>query len=140
MELLAAVKVTGADPAADKRERRDAATVAELCDIYLADAEGGRLLTRRGQSKKPSTLMTDRSRIGAHIKPLIGAIKVPALTRLDVENLRTAIIEGRAARRQSTRQTRGLSNVRGGTGAAARCLGLLGAMLEYAVQKRLAAR
>ena len=31
--------VSGADPAADKREAREAMTVAELCDAYLADAE-----------------------------------------------------------------------------------------------------
>src|SRR3984893_14619995 len=36
----------------DKRETRKAITVAELCDAYLEDAEAGRLLTRRGQSKK----------------------------------------------------------------------------------------
>jgi hypothetical protein len=44
--------VKGADPAADKREAREAMTVAEPCDAYLADAEAGRLLTRRGTSKK----------------------------------------------------------------------------------------
>src|SRR5580658_9642788 len=42
----------GADPSADKRENREAMTIAELCDGYLADADAGRLLTRRGQSKK----------------------------------------------------------------------------------------
>jgi hypothetical protein len=44
--------VKGGDPAAEKREARQAMTVAELCDVYLADAEAGRLLTRRGISKK----------------------------------------------------------------------------------------
>src|ERR1700756_2470970 len=48
--------VRGGDPGADKRETRGAMTVAELCDAYLADADAGRLLTRRGQSKKASTL------------------------------------------------------------------------------------
>ncbi len=33
--------VEGADPAADKREAREAMTMAELCDRYLADAEAG---------------------------------------------------------------------------------------------------
>jgi hypothetical protein len=31
--------VRGADPVADKQSTRRAATVAELCDLYLADAE-----------------------------------------------------------------------------------------------------
>ena len=39
--------VDGIDPSAVKQAKRKAATVAELCDLYLADAEAGRLLTRR---------------------------------------------------------------------------------------------
>src|SRR6267143_6172901 len=35
--------VRGADPAADKREAREAMTVADLCDAYIADAVAGRL-------------------------------------------------------------------------------------------------
>src|SRR5271154_6476602 len=58
----------GADPAMVKRARRQAATVAELCDLYIADAEAGRLLTRRKVAKKASTLSTDRGRISRHIK------------------------------------------------------------------------
>ena len=46
----------GSDPAQEKQEGGKAATVAELCDQYLADARAGRLITRRGSSKKPSTL------------------------------------------------------------------------------------
>ena len=34
------------DPAADKRAARNAQTVAEVCELYLADAEAGRLVTR----------------------------------------------------------------------------------------------
>src|ERR1700757_4961626 len=36
-----------ADPAAEKRAKRNAKIVEELCDLYLADAEAGQLLTRR---------------------------------------------------------------------------------------------
>src|SRR3974377_10862 len=35
------------DPADDQRAKRNAKTVAELCDLYLRDAERGRLLTLR---------------------------------------------------------------------------------------------
>src|SRR5271154_261416 len=61
-----------ADPAYEKRAARNAQTVAELCDFYLADAESGRLITRRREPKKASTLATDRGRIERHIKPLLG--------------------------------------------------------------------
>src|SRR5580704_11478318 len=71
--------VMGADPAGDKREAREAVTVAELCDSYLADAEGGRLLTRHGNAKKASTLLIDRGRIERHIKPLLSRMPVSAV-------------------------------------------------------------
>ena len=35
-----------ADPAAEKRAARNAQTVSELCDLYLDEAEAGRLMTR----------------------------------------------------------------------------------------------
>ncbi len=84
----------GADPAADKQSKRAASSVAELCDIYLNDAESGRLLTRRGGTKKASTLISDRSRIVAHIKPLLGEMKVLAVRRVDVEEFMHAVAEG----------------------------------------------
>jgi Arm DNA-binding domain len=50
----------GADPSADRHVARTALTVAELCDLYLADA---------GERVKASTLAMDRSRIECHVKP-----------------------------------------------------------------------
>lgn len=57
-------------------------TVTTLCDAYHADAQAGRLLTRRGQSKQASTLAIDRGRIERHFKPLLGSAVV-AVTRQD---------------------------------------------------------
>ncbi len=125
----------GADPATDKQERRKAATVAELCDAYLEDAEAGRLLTRRGATKKESTLSTDRSRIDRHIRPLLGAMKVAAVARADVERFMHSVAAGKTAQRKPTGKKRGLSNVRGGKGAASRTMGLLGALFTYAIAK-----
>jgi integrase len=140
LAVLAAARIEGADPAAEKRERREAATVAELCDLYLADAEAGRLLTRRGTTKKPSTLATDRSRIERHIKPLLGTMKVPTVTRADVERFMHAVAEGDTAQRVKLAKKRALSNVRGGKGAATRTVGLLGAIFTYAERKHLIAQ
>ena len=58
--------VTGADPAAIKKAKRQAANVSELCDLYFTDAEAGRLLTRRKVAKKSSTLTIDKGRIERH--------------------------------------------------------------------------
>src|SRR5215831_10951543 len=117
----------GNDPAGSKQEARKAATVAELCNDYFEAAEAGRILTRRKQSKRSSTLATDKSRIECHIKPLLGHLKVASVTRADVERFRDAVTDGVTAS-SSARAT-------GGIGAATRTLGLLGAIFSFAVRR-----
>jgi integrase len=134
--LLGEVK-KGSDPATSKRSRRQAATVSELCDQYLADAKAGRLLTRRKVSKKASTLAIDAGRIERHIKPLIGQLKVTAVTREDVDAFMHDVAEGKTAGRTKTARKRGLARVRGGKGAASRAVGLLGGIFTYAVRHRM---
>jgi integrase len=134
--LLGEVK-KGSDPATSKRSRRQAATVSELCDQYLADAKAGRLLTRRKVSKKSSTLAIDVGRIERHIKPLIGQLKVAAVTREDVDAFMHDVAEGKTAGRTKTARKRGLARVRGGKGAASRAVGLLGGIFTYAVKHRM---
>jgi hypothetical protein len=79
------------------------------------------------------------SRIGRHIKPLLGTMKVPAVMRADVERFMHAIVEGETAQRVKLPRKRALSNVRGGKGAASRTLGLLGAIFAHAERKRTTA-
>jgi integrase len=129
--------VDGADPAAEKAAKRKAATVAELCDLYLSDAEAGRLLTRRKAAKKASTIGTDKGRIERHIKPLLGTLQVAAVTREDVDSFMHAVAEGRTAARTRTAKKRGLAHVRGGKGTASRTVGLLGGIFSYAVRHRM---
>ncbi|MET4625741.1 integrase [Bradyrhizobium sp. I1.8.5] len=131
--------VQGKDPAAQKLAKRRAATVADLCDEYLKAAAQGRLLTRRGGNKKESTLATDRSRIEAHIKPLLGDRKVPEVTRQDIEKFMHDVAGGTTKRRSRLAKPRAMSNVRGGRGAATRTVGLLGAIFSYAVRTGLRA-
>ena len=127
------------DPSAVKKAKRKAATVAELCDLYLADAEAGRLLTRRKLPKKASTLTIDRGRIARHIKPLLGQMKVAAVTREDVDAFMHDIALGKTAGNTKTARKRGLARVRGGKGAASRAVGLLGGIFTYAVAHRMRA-
>jgi integrase len=129
--------VEGADPAADKRAKRKAASVAELCDLYFADAEAGRLLTRRKAAKKASTIATDKGRIARHIKPLLGSHRVAAVTREDVDAFMHDVAVGKTAGRTKTGKKRGLANVRGGKGTASRTVGLLGSIFTYAVRHRM---
>jgi DNA-binding transcriptional ArsR family regulator len=89
----------GNDPAGAKITYRQGATVAQLCDEYLEAASAGHLLTRRGQSKKRSTLDTDQSRISAHIKLLLGNRKVSEIGRPDIEKFMRDVAAGRSKRR-----------------------------------------
>ena len=125
-----------ADPAADKRAKRNAKTVAELCDSYLTDARAGRLLTRRKVPKKASTLAIDVGRIERHIKPLIGRRPVAAVTREDIDALLHDIAGGKTAGNTKTGK-RGLARVRGGKGTANRVVSLLGAIFTFAVRRRM---
>jgi integrase len=136
LRLLGRV-VDGADPAAVKQSGRQAATLTELCDLYLADAEAGRLLTRRKVAKKPSTLKIDRGRIERHIKPLLGQFKVGSVTREDVDRFMHDVAAGKTAGNTKTAKKRGLARVRGGKTAATRAVGLLGAIFTYAVRHRM---
>lgn len=131
--------VHGRDPAADKTARRNALTVGDLCDQYLADAEAGRLLTRRKTSKKPTTLATDKGRIERHIKPLLGRLAVVAVTREDVDTFMHDVADGKTAGGRDAATDRELVHVTGGRGTASRTIGLLGAIFTYAVRKRMRA-
>jgi integrase len=127
----------GADPAVTKRTKRTARTITELCELYIADATAGRLLTRRRSAKKPSTLATDHGRIERHIKPLLGQYKVAAVTREDIDQFMHDVAAGKTADKIKTTKKRGLAHVRGGKGTASRTIGLLGAIFAYAVRHRM---
>jgi integrase len=109
----------GGDPSAERHAVRGAITVADLCDLYLADAKS---------RIKASTLAMDRSRIETHVKPLIGRLTVRSLTAADIERMRADITAGKTAR---ARRGRG-GIVTGGSATAARTMGMLGTILEYA--------
>ena len=130
--------VKGGDPAGAKQEASKAVTVAELCDLYLEAAEAGRILTRRKAVKKPSTLVGDKGRIERHIKPLIGGLKVAAVSRDDVERFRDGVSEGATRARIKTGR-HGLARVTGGRGTATRTMGLLGAIFVFAIRRGLRA-
>ena len=113
----------GGDPSAERRAVRSSITVAELCDLYLADARG---------RVKASTLAMDKSRIETHVKPLLGRITVRSLTTADVERMKAGIVAGRTAKARRAKGRGGVAT--GGAGVAARTVGMTGTILEYARQ------
>src|SRR5262249_47384151 len=111
----------GGDPSAERHAARAAITLSELCDLYVASAEG---------RIKASTLAMDRSRIECHVKPLIGRRTVGALTRRDIERLQSDVAAGKTAKPRKEKGRGGKGS--GGRGVAARTVGMLGAILEFA--------
>ena len=126
----------GRDPQAEKREHRQALTVAELCEQYMTDAESGLVRTRFGRAKAPSTLAIDRGRVDRHIVPLIGKRLAKSITRADVQRMSDDIARGETAGRVKTK-SRGVAVVTGGTGTAARVVDLLGGIFAYAIRREL---
>src|SRR6185312_15007694 len=77
-----------------------------------------------------STQAADKSRIETHVKSLIGHLTVRSLTTADVERMKSDIISGKTAKPRKSEGRGGVAS--GGRGVAARTLGMLVTILEYA--------
>ena len=121
----------GIDPAEVRKARRDAPTIAEVCDWYLQEAEAGRLLGRRRLRIKLSTVRMDRSRIERHIKPLIGSRKVTSLKAADIEAMQSDITAGKTSAGKGNGRGRVTT---GGGGAASRVISTLHSLCEHAIR------
>jgi integrase len=130
----------GADPLVQRHSARSGINVGELCEIYLTEAEKRRnALIKEGKSTrkgviKASTLLMDRSRIERHVKPLIGRISIRSLSGDDLKKMQKDIAAGKTAAKKRQRGRGGLT--RGGPAVAARTLGMVGTILEYARQEK----
>lgn len=137
----------GQDPQANRHRARGEMNIAALCDLYLKDGIA---------TKKDSTLVSDKARIRAHIKPLIGRRPVSAFTTAEAAKFMRDVAAGKSAAdtKPSRRalKAKGLKGkalakvetrkrtdpaARGGKGTATRTLGLLGAIFAFAVREGL---
>jgi integrase len=130
---------SGGDPVGEKRAaRQKGITVGEVCDWYLTEAEAGRLLGRKGRPIKASTLATDRNRIDAHVKPLLGTKPVQSLAVHDIEAMQADIAAHKTAVKPDAGKKRKRGGApRGGAGTAGRTLGMLRTIFEHATRKGL---
>ncbi|HEX7848400.1 MAG TPA: site-specific integrase [Sphingomonas sp.] len=119
----------GEDPADIKQASRNGLSVGAICDWYLTEAEAGRLLGRKRQPIKASTLYMDRSRVETHIRPLLGRRPVAALILADIEKMQTDIAAGKTAKPRG--EGRGRATV-GGKGAASRSVTTLHSIFAHA--------
>lgn len=117
----------GIDPAEKKIADREAITIDQLCDLYLAEGVG---------AKKASTVKSDKGRITHYIRPMLGKKRVDAITRADAERLLVDVQSGKTvpAKDPKTKRQRG-ARIKGGDGTAAQCVILLGTMLAFAIRR-----
>ena len=120
---------SGEDPAERRATERKTLTVAELCDLYLAEG---------ATHKKPSTLKSDLGRIVHHIKPLLGRVRVDKVARADIERLLIDVKTGKTAATTPNEGERRPGRIAaGGSGVAAQCVALMGTVLAFAVARGL---
>jgi integrase len=111
VKILRAVTL-GEDPSGERKALRNAMTVAQLADQYIADLESGRI-----NGKKLSTLASDKSRVKNHIVPKIGKLKAVSVTQEQAEDFMHDLSIGNARR----------------------TIGLLGAIFSWAVKRKIRA-
>ena len=122
----------GVDPLAAKAERRTAAKVADLVELYLSEGPAEK------PNKKASSWTDDASNLRRHVVPLIGGRAVKALTAADVSRLQADIASGKTADDVKTRK-QGRAIVTGGKSTAARTVAVLSAMLSFAARRGIIA-
>jgi integrase len=124
---LLGLVAAGGDPANTRKTERSAITVAELCDLYLAEGS---------THKKASTLRADRGRIAHHIKPLLGKILVAKIGRADIEQMMVEVKAGKTAVSPPKDRKRPAGSLpTGGHGVAAQCVALVSTLLAFAVAR-----
>jgi len=129
-KLELAKVVDGSDPANERDELRAAITLGKLCDFYLEAARAGLVLGRKGVPKRLSTVLSDRSRIDAHVRPLLGQLKASEVTRADIETFKRDVVLGKTAKNEKL-GFRARSIVKGGKGVVTRTIGMLGAIYVW---------
>lgn len=141
-DCLAKIRL-GEDPQSARAHERVDLTVAGLCELYLRDGT---------TTKKPSTLVTDRSRIKSHILPLLGRRTLSSIATADITKFVRDVAAGKtaanikpsrkdllkagvhaAALKSTPTRRRHESMAKGGKGAATRTTGLLGGIFQFAI-------
>ena len=131
---------TGKDPQAERVAARETLTVAELCDLYMAEGVA---------TKKASTVALDKIRVEGHIKPVVGSRKITELGSGEVERMMNFIADGRIKPKPKAADelleapdegdvaAKAGSRVRGGKTAATKAVKLLRAIYNFAIARKL---
>ena len=82
---------------AERAKLRAELTLSQVCDLYLEEG---------CETKKLSTMATDRGRIVRHIKPLLGQKRIGEITRADMERFMRDVANGKTAARRTDQGAR----------------------------------
>jgi integrase len=123
----------GNDPAKALEAARAVPTVAAMCDSYLIAAPM-LVVPGKGRPKKDRSIATDRSNIECHIKPLLGGKRANDVRRHDIEKMQRDIAAGKTKKRAKTKP-RGVSDIKGGRGIAARVVAVLRSIYSWAIRE-----
>lgn len=118
--------LNGGDPMSEVRKRREAWTVDQLLDAYLASPAFA--------DKADSTRPIDIGRINHHLRPLLGNRFADQITPDDIKRARTAITTGKTAAMVKTK-SRGLARVTGGAGTADKAVLAFRAAYTWAIDQ-----
>lgn len=118
----------GEDPAQAKLDARDALTVAELIDAYLADGPATK------PAKRASTWANDASNLNRHIRPLLGKKLAHAISQADAARAIKDISDGKTATGGKS-GARGSARVLGGEGVARRTRLAAAALWAWGLQQ-----
>lgn len=137
--LLAEI-IAGRDPieeaakaaVAAAEERRRAQTVSELINVYLTEAPP------LNPTKRQSSWDYDRHILRNHVEPILGALQVGDVRRVDVERMVAAVRAGKTARDAPSPKKRGRIRVIGGEAAGRGALTILRVLYRWAMLRDLA--
>tara|TARA_R110001592_G_scaffold337300_1_gene623638 strand:- start:253632 stop:254939 length:1308 start_codon:yes stop_codon:yes gene_type:complete len=128
--LLARIRMEKFDPLADKQKTRQALSVNQVLDLYLASSKFA--------EKTPMCQYNDTGRIKRHLRPTLGKLKAEQVTPDRVRRAFADIRDGKTAVVEKTKKARGKSIVRGGEGAARMAIRNLRAIYTWAIKEGLA--
>jgi integrase len=112
----------GKDPAAEREKRKSRPTVKDLMKRYLED--------HAYQHKKATSVHEDEANIKNHILPHMQTQYVSELSIADVDAFKRAVKDGKPAKHPRAKG----GNLKGGSGAANRCLALLSKAINLAIR------
>ncbi|MNS00327.1 Tyrosine recombinase XerD [compost metagenome] len=121
----------GTDPLEAKTALRASLTVSELIEVYLTQGPAFK------PDKRASSWEVDRYNLTHHAKPLLGRKIARELTPADLAEWQAKVALGVTAKREPSGKKRGVTNVTGGPGAAAKAIRVMSTMLEFARLRKL---